>query len=143
MASGKGRTHSGDILESALDGTTFTGQTAAGLRFILGTGTPTTTTGLLSAYNTDLGLAAMTGTVSWATTDAAAGLGSTASINGSVQWTNGTASTIVVTEMAIMRSTATPNTAASLLYSVGALNVSVGAGGTITINPAGLTVTER
>ena len=143
MASGKGRTHSDDILESALDGATFSGQTAAGIRFILGTGTPTTTTGLLSAYNTDLGLAAMTGTVSWATAPAAAGLGSTASINGSVQWTNGTPSTIVVTEMAIMRSTATPNTASSLLYSVGALNVSVGAGGTITINPAGLTVTER
>ena len=144
MAGGKGRTLSAAVLNGSLDGVAFTTQTAANIRFALGTGTPNTGTCLLSAYNTNLGLQAMDSVAGWTTTsEGGSALGSNTTNDTQIQWTNSSGGNLAVTELGIMRSASSPNTAAQLLYSVGFTVVNVGDGGTITINASGLTVTER
>ena len=144
MAGGKGRTLSAAVLNGALDGVSFATNTAANIRFILGTGTPNAGTGLLGAYNTDLGAVAMASTAGWTTTDeGGSALGSNTTNDTAIVWTNSSGSTIVVTEMGIAKDATTPNSTAKLLYSVATASTSVGDGGTITINATGLTVTER
>ena len=144
MAGGKGRTLSADVLNASLDGVTFTGQAASAMRCILGTGTPSTTTGLLAAYNTDLGAVAMDSTAGWGTASTGSGLGSVTDNDTAITWTNSTGSPIVVSELGISRSASSPNSAPQILYSVPVSpTVSVGASGTITIAAGALTVTER
>ncbi len=144
MAGGKGRTLSAAVLNGALDGVAFATNTAANIRFILGSGTPDAGTGLLGTYDTNLGAVAMDSVAGWTTTsEGVSALGSNTTNDTAIQWTNGTVSTIVVTEMGIAKDATSPNSAAKLLYSVATASTSVGAGGTITINASGLTVTER
>jgi hypothetical protein len=146
----KSRAIAEDVLDCFLDGVAATAVSTSALRVRLGTGTPSTTTGQLTSYSSELGEAQFQATTTdggnWTIADADSGTGSKATNgkvvgNGSTQWNNSTGSTIAVTEIGIYK--ATGGAAADLLYSGSVSSTNVGAGATVTIAASGLVITEQ
>ena len=145
----KSRAIAEDILDNFLDGVQATEVTTGALKVRLGTGVPSTTTGQLTAYSTELDEAtfqSVSGTpgANWTTANADSGTGTKATnirvCGDGTEWTNGTESTIQVTEIGIYK--ATGGAVADLLYSGSFTAVPVGAGATVTIAASNLVITE-
>jgi hypothetical protein len=145
----KSRAIAEDILDNFLDGVQATQVTTGALKVRLGTGTPSTTTGQLGSYSTELAEAnfqsvGSTG-ANWTIANADSGTGMKATnlrvCGNGTEWTNGTTSTIQVTEIGIYK--ATGGAVADLLYSGSFTAVPVGAGATVTIAASGLVITEQ
>ena len=149
----KSRAIAEDVLDCFLDGVAATAVATSALRVCLGTGTPSTTTGQLGSYSTELGEAQFQSTgangANWTIAAADSGTGSKATNirvcgNGTSQWNNSTGSTIVVTEIGIYKATGSGSVpaVADLLYSGTVSSTNVGAGATVTIAASGLVITE-
>mgnify|MGYP003641757248 FL=1 len=144
----KSRAIAEDILDNFLDGIQATQVTTGALKVRLGTGTPSTTTGQLGAYSSALDEATFQSVGSaganWTMANADSGTGTKATnirvCGDGAEWTNGTASTIAVTEIGIYK--ATGGAEANLLYSGSFTAVNVGAGASVTIAASGLVITE-
>jgi len=146
----KSRAIAEDVLDCFLDGVAATAVGTGSLVVRLGTGTPSTTTGQLGTYSTELGEAAFQSVgaagANWTIANADSGTGSKATNirvcgNGSTEWNNSSGSTIAVTEIGIYK--ATGGAAADLLYSGTVSSTNVGAGATVTIAASGLVITEQ
>lgn len=148
----KSRAIAEDILDNFLDGVQATQVTTGALKVRLGTGTPSTLTGQLGSYSTELGEAnfqsvSATAGDNWTIANADSGTGMKATNirvcgNGTSEWNNGsTTTTIQVTEIGIYK--ATGGAVADLLYSGSFTAVPVGAGATVTIAASGLVITEQ
>ena len=104
--------------------------------------------GQLGAYSTALAEATFQSVgsagLNWTMANADSGTGTKATnirvCGDGAEWTNGTASTIAVTEIGIYK--ATGGAEANLLYSGSFTAVNVGAGASVTIAASGLVITE-
>lgn len=147
----KSRAIAEDILDCFLDGVAATAVATGTLVVRLGTGTPSTTTGQLGSYSTELGEATFQSVgvagANWTIGNADSGTGMKATNlrvcgDGTVnEWNNSTGSTIAVTEIGIYKATGGGIT--DLLYSGTVSSTNVGAGATVTIAASGLVITEQ
>ena len=145
----KSRAIAEDILDCFLDGVAATAVASGTLVVRLGTGTPSTTTGQLGAYSTALGEATFQSVgvagANWTIANADSGTGMKATnirvCGDGTEWTNGTGSTIAVTEIGIYK--ATGGGIGDLLYSGTVTSTDVGAGAVVTIAASGLVITEQ